>query len=162
MDEFEEYLKDVEAATNEINLKKSSTTNRTGSSKWRDRLMYGRIAWQEALAFVAIIQTVIIFVALVPQSILSVNGFLNLIGLSYQFPIHIASLIVIIFIIFVFAFGLVAVRYIGTFTSTNEISTKMYPGYYLLWKEMKNLEKKVVDIENKKNIDNRCSGIHSK
>lgn len=162
MDKFEEYLKDVETATNEISLKKSSTTNRTGSSKWRDRLMYGRVAWQEALAFVAIIQTIIIFVALIPQSVLTVNGFLTLIGLSYQFPIHIASLIVIIFIIFVFVFGLIAVRYIGTFTSVNEISTKMYPAYFLLWKQMKNLEKKVVELENKKDIGNGSSGIHSK
>lgn len=154
MDEFEEYLKDVEQATNEISLKKSSTTSRKGKSKWRDRLMYGRVAWQEALAFVAIIQTIVIFVALIPQSVLTVNGFLSFIGIAYQFPIHIASLLVLFFIIFVLIFGLIAVRYIGTFTSVNEISTKMYPGYFLLWKQIRQLEKKVVEIEGQDKKDN--------
>jgi hypothetical protein len=78
---FETFCKEVEDATNKINLKESISSERKGSSKFIDRVTIGRIAWQESLAFVAIIQSVIIFIALIPQAIVSVNGFLDMLNI---------------------------------------------------------------------------------
>jgi hypothetical protein len=99
----------------------------------------------------------IIFVALIPQAVVTINQMFILIGISYQFPVHIASIVVVLFIIFIFAFGLIAVRFIGTITSNNEIVTKMNPGIFLVYKKLNDLEKKVVELEkqNRKDIDHR-------
>jgi hypothetical protein len=56
-------------------------------------------------------------------------------------------------VILVFAFGLLAVRWIGTLKKANEVSTKQYPGFYLMCKKIDELEKKVVCIEEKKGKD---------
>jgi len=150
---FEEFSKDVEDATNKISLKQSSTTARKGRSKLRDRLIFGKVAWQESLSFVGILQTIIIFVALIPQAVITMNGMFVWLGINYQFPVNTASVVVVSFIAFIFLFGFIAVRYIGTITSAAEIGAKMSPGTYLLYEKLCDLEKKVVEIENKNRKD---------
>ena len=149
MNEYEDFSKEIEDATNQINLKLSSNTERKGGLKFRDRLVFGRVVWQEALSFVAIIQSVIIFIALVPQAVVTINSFFEWMGVPFSFPITVASSVVVFFIIGVFIFGILAVRYIGTVKSANEYGSKMNPGNYLMWNQMKELEKKVDSLARK-------------
>jgi hypothetical protein len=149
MNDYDSFSKEIEVATNQINLKISSTTERKGGLKLRDRLVFSRVVWQEALSFVAIIQSIVIFVALVPQSVVTVNSFFAWLGIQYEFPITVASSIVVVFIIVVFIFGILAVRYIGTVKSANEIGSKMNPSNYLMWNQLKELERKVDNLARK-------------
>jgi len=142
---FDKYAKEVEEIANQINLKKSISTERKGAASARDKIVFGKLAWQEALAFIAILQSLIIFTALIPDSVGTINGFLLWLGISYQFPLELASVAALIFVIVVFVFGLVAVRHLGTMKRTNEITTKMNPATYLLWTKLEALEKKIDD-----------------
>ena len=148
-EDFEKFAKEVEIVTEQMSKKESTRTSRKGLSRLKNRILYSKMAWNEALSFVGIIQTLVIFLALVPQAIGSGNDFLTYIGLSYQFPKQIGSLIAILFIVFVFLFGVVAVRYVGTITTSNEIGTKMNPSIYLLWQKMEALEQKISSQEKK-------------
>lgn len=140
---FDKYAKEVEEIANQINLKKSISTERKGAAGARDKIVFGKLAWQESLAFVAIIQSAIIFTALIPDSVGTINNFLLWLGIKYQFPVEMASIGAILFVIVVFVFGLVAVRHIGTMKRSNEITTKMNPATYLLWTKLEALEKKI-------------------
>jgi hypothetical protein len=147
--DFEEYSKEIEEATNNINLKLSSTTKRKGKLRFRDRLIFGKYAWQESLSFLSILQTIVIFMALIPSAVVSLNAFLGLIRIPVVFPLHLSSLVSVGFIIFIFFFGIIAVRFLGTITSANEIGAKMNPGNYLLYEKLEELEKKVDELNEK-------------
>lgn len=149
MNDFEKYSKEIGQATNEISLKEALQTERTGAPKLRDKLMVIKFSWVEALSFLTIIQSLVIFIALVPDSIVTVNSFLAYVNIPYQFPVEISSALTFGFIIFIIIFGFLIVRYVGTYRSLSEYSTKMTPGYFLLWKKIEELEKKVVSNENK-------------
>ena len=155
--DFEEYSKQIEDATNNINLKLSSNTKRKGKSRFRDKLVFYKYAWQESLSFMSVLQSVIIFMALIPAAIISLNEFFVWMNIPFIFPVHISSLFAICFIIFVFFFGLIAVRYIGTISSTGEISAKMNPGNYLIWEKLEKIEVKVEKLyeEIEKDTHNR-------
>ena len=157
--DFEKYSKEVEEATNNINLKLSSNTKRKGKSKLRDRLVFYKYAWQESLSFMSVLQSIVIFMALIPASIVSVNEFFIWMNIPFVFPVHISSLFAIIFIIFVFVFGLVAVRYIGTISSSNEIGTKMNPGNYMLWEKLQEIEKTLENLKEEKQNEKRKENI---
>jgi len=155
-DYFEDFNREIEIATNEIQLKKAVSTERKGKAKLRDRLVFAKTSWTEALSFVAIIQSVVIFTALIPNSVETVNGFLEWFGIPFQFPLELSSVGAIVFIIFVFLFGLVAMRHIGTARTAQEISAKMNPGILLLYDRIRELEKKIDDKEK----NNESKGIN--
>ena len=144
---FDKYTKEVEEISNQINLKKSISTERNGAAGVRDKIVFGKLAWQEALAFIAILQSLIIFTALIPDSVGTINGFLLWLGISYQFPIELASAAALVFVVVVFVFGLVAVRHIGTMKRTQEIATKMNPGTYILWEKLEKIEERLDKYE---------------
>lgn len=143
MNDFEAFAEQVETAANKVNLKQSVATKRTGAASARDKIVFGKFSWQEALSFVAIIQSIIIFTALIPDAVGTINNMFAWLGIPFEFPIEISSLGAVLFIIFVFIFGLVAVRHIGTIKRSNEITTKMNPGMFLLWKRQEEIMKKL-------------------
>ena len=147
MTTYDRYSDDVEIAANEMVLKKAITTDRKGAARTRDRIVFGKFSWQEALSYMAIIQSAVIFMALIPQAIYTVNETLEWFGIPYQFPVHISSVVAIVFIIIVFIFGLVAVRYIGTIKRSNEITSKMNPGLYAIWRKLAVIERDIGKIE---------------
>jgi len=142
---YEKYSREIEEVTNKINLKTAVGTARKGGAKARDRIVFGKLSWTEALSFVTIIQSVVIFTALIPDAVVSVNTFLDYFGIPFHFPVEISSVGAVVFIIVVFIFGLVAVRHIGTYKRSNELTSKMNPGTYLIWEKIEKLEKKLED-----------------
>ena len=143
MNDFKTFTEQVEAAANKVNLKQSIATERKGAASARDSIVFGKISWQEALSFLAIVQSGYIFMGLTDDVVVNVNGFLTFLGISYQFPIALAGLIALVIIVGAFIFGLIAVRHIGTIKRSNEISTKMNPGMFLLWERQEEIMKKL-------------------
>ena len=95
---FDKYSKEVEEMANQINLKKSISTERKGAAGIRGKIVFGKLAWQEALAFVVVFQTIIIFTALIPDSVETINGAFLWLGIPFQFPVELASAAAIIFV----------------------------------------------------------------
>ena len=147
---FDDFDREIEVATNEINLKKAVSTERKGRARLRDRLVFTKVAWTEALSFVAIIQSVVIFTALIPNSVETINKFLVWLHIPFQFPVELSSVGAVLFIVFVFIFGLLAMRHIGTARTSQEISAKMNPGILLLYEKITELEKKIDEMKNDK------------
>ena len=152
---FEDFNKEIEIATNEIILKKAISTERKGKARVRDRLVFAKVSWTEALSFVAIIQSIVIFTALIPNSVETVNGFLAWFGIPFQFPLELSSVGAVIFIIFLFVFGLVAMRHIGTARTSQEISAKLNPGILLIYDRIRELEKKIDEMNEENEISKR-------
>jgi len=147
--DYEKFSDEVENAANYIQLKKSIASERKGAAKARDKLVTGKLAWQEALSFVTIIQSAIIFTALIPNSVDTVNGFMAYLGIPFKFPVTMASVGAMVFVLVVFLFGLIALRHWGTMKRTQEIATKMNPATYLLWEKLEKLEKKIEEKDGK-------------
>jgi len=148
--DFDRYSEEVEKATDEIDLKKAISTSRKGKAKFIDNFVLGKYSWQEALTYMAIIQSIVIFMALIPDSVQTINNFLTWLHIPIQFPVEIASVTAVTFIVFVFIFGIIAVRVFGTTRRTAEIGTKLGPNSYLLWKKITSIEEKLEKLEEKK------------
>jgi len=151
MDDYDKFAKELEEVTKELPMKKAVTSKRKGVINWFiDKIVIGRFFWTESFAFLTIIQTIVIFTALIPQSVVTINNFFIWAHLPIALPVAFSSAITILFIVFVFVSGFVVVRYMKTSTRTSEYSAKTNSGSYLLWKKLDNLEKKIEKLEEKK------------
>jgi len=130
--DYDAFCKKIGEYANSINLKKAVGTRRRGGAGLRDRVVFGKLSWTEALSYLSIIQSIVIFTALIPDSVGTVNEMLAWMGLSYRFPIEISSVGAIIFIGCVFLFGLIAMRHIGTSRRAQEISGKLNASHFLI------------------------------
>lgn len=148
MDEsFEKYAKELEAITKEIPMRKAITAKRKGIHKVIDKIVMGRFVWTEAFAFIGIIQTIIIFTALVPQSVYTMNEFLSWAHIPITLPVGFSATFTMLLIVFIFIFGFVTVRYMRTATVGAEYGAKTSPGYFLIWKKLESLEEKVRKLD---------------
>jgi len=141
------YADEVSKHTNEINLKKALGTERAGAPGFRDRLVYFKTAWAEAQSYLGWLQSVIIFTALVPVAILTINGGLAWLGLGIKLPYELASFMTFIFIVGFAAFGFIAVRFLGTARRAHEIGERLNPANYLLWDQLEKTLEKLDAIE---------------
>jgi len=147
---YEAFVRDVENITDGIELKKASSTSRKGMRGSRDRIVSGKFCWTEAFTYITIIQSLVIFSALIPESVRTVNHFMVWLGVPFVFPVEWGSVGVVFFLVGVFVFGFLAVRRVGTYRAFSEISVKMNPGFFALWKQNKLLTWRVSQFENKK------------
>ena len=72
-----------------IQLKKAVSTKRRGKAGFRDKFVFGRTSWVEALSYISVIQSVVIFTALIPTAVVTFNEFLVWMRLPIQFPVNI-------------------------------------------------------------------------
>jgi len=148
--DFDTFSKAMSNAGDRIDLRKAVGTERKRGAKVRDKFVFGKVAWAEALTYISIIQSMIIFMALIPLAVISVNGMLEWIGIGWQFPIELASVSALIAIVCIFVFGLIAVRHIGTTRRAQEISAKMNPAFFLLWEQNEEIiknQKKILKLK---------------
>jgi len=144
---YDEYSEETEEYSNAINLKKAISTDRVGKAGLRDKLVFGRAAWSEALGYFAILQTMVIFMGLLDRVIININAGIWDLGIMlgitspYQFPVNIASYAAIAFIVFIMCFGIVGYRHWGLPKRLQELGVKMSPAYFMLWCKFKELEK---------------------
>ena len=155
MNNYDEFSDETEKFSDAINLKKAIGTERIGKAGLRDKLVFGRAAWSEALGYFAILQTMVIFLGLLDDVIININaGIMDMsskIGIinPYQFPVNIAAYCAIAFIIFIMCFGIVGYRHWGLPKRLQEIGVKMSPAYFMLWSKFKVLEQQNADISEK-------------
>jgi len=144
--DYNAFTKDMTEAANNINLKKAVSTERKGKARIRDKFIFGKISWSEALSYISIIQSIIIFTALIPSSVQTVNSFLDWLHIPFHFPLELSSISAVLFIVIVFIFGLVAVRHIGTTRRAQEIQYKLNPAMLLLWNQNQEIIKNQKEI----------------
>lgn len=151
---FREYSRQMEHATNSIDLKEAIKTRRKGGAKLVDRLVFFKYAWSESLSYFAIVQTAVVFFGLIDRVVININAGLWDIGTfigfkePYQFPVNVASYVSIMFIAFIFVFGIIAVRTLGTTRRGAEIGTKLSPNAFLLWTMLTEVMNRLEKLEN--------------
>lgn len=162
---FKKFSDEISSANDKIILKNAIKSERKGKARFRDKIVFGKLSWGEALTYLGIVQTGVIFFGLMDNVILNINAFLLSIGIGYQFPVKMSVLAAFVFILGVALFGIFAVRFMGTYRSSNELSSKMNPGIFLLWEQNERLNKKIEELELKvegKDDNNRSSRVYRK
>jgi len=150
--EFDKFAKELEQITKDIPMKQAVTAKRTGIiNRIIDRIVIGRFFWAEAFAFLAIIQTIVIFTALIPQSVVTINEFFVWMHIPIVLPIGFSSTFTVLFIICIFVIGFIIVRYMKTATVGAEYGAKTNPSMFLLWKKLESLEKKLEELNESNN-----------
>lgn len=132
MDRYESFRKLLERATNEINQRAAAKTDRKGYAGFRDKFAFFKLALVFAFGYVSIVQTMVIFLGVTPQAIENVNGFLYSVGVSYQFPVDISSMVAIGIVVGLVIFGVLAVLVFGLLKREQEVNISQSPGFYLL------------------------------
>jgi hypothetical protein len=134
--EYDNFRKLLEQATNEINQRSAAKTNRKGKLLWlRDKFTFFKLAMLFAFGYVSVFQSLIIFLGITPQAIENINGFLLTLGFSYQFPVALSSFVAIGIICSLVIFGVIAVLVFGLLKREQEIGISQSPGFYLIVKE---------------------------
>ena len=145
-----EYSKKIEEASNEVQLREVIKTARKGAPGLRDKLVFGKAAWQEALTYFAILQSIVIFMALIPTAFENLNAFFAYLNIPIVLPLGLSSVASVLFLAFIFCFGVLGYRYFGLPKRTQEIGAKMHPGEYLIWKEVIELKEEIRKLKEEK------------
>jgi len=145
-DSFQTYSQRIERAVDDIPSSDVIGTKRKGFASLRDKLVFGKAAWTEALGYFAIVQAIIIFTALVPNAIQNVNEIVKPIGI--QFPIVTSSVVAFLFIAFLFCFGFFSYRYLGTAKRSAEIGAKLSACDFVEWKDLQVIKNGIEDLKN--------------
>ena len=144
---FSQYKNELIKVTDDLSLKEAIRSDRKGSRKIRDTLVLTKLAWTESLSYFAIIQSVIIFTALVPNSIENINALFSTIGIGIQLPVASASIIAILLIFFIFVFGIISFRFFGLIRRANEVGALYSPGNLLLYKEIQEIKQQMEEFK---------------
>lgn len=132
---YDRFKGDIEIATNEINQRLSIKTTRKGFGGFRDNIVFYKMAVTFAYAYIAVIQSLIIFLGVTPQAIININNFFNTIGIPFGFPVDISSMVAVVIIFGLFIFGILAILILGLYKREQEIGTLQQPGFYLSVKQ---------------------------
>jgi len=146
---FTEYKARLADVTDSLNLKEAISSGRHGARKFRDYFVFLRMAWTESLSYFAVIQAMIIYVALVPNAIQNINDVLSFVGLP-KLPLIFASVMTFCVICIIFLFGIVAYRFFGLARSANEISCRYSPGQLLVFKELLEIKEEIRQLKEEK------------
>jgi hypothetical protein len=144
---FKIYKEELSKVTDSLSLKEAIKSDREGTRKIRDNLVLIKMAWNESLSYFAIIQSVIIFTALVPNSIENINTVLRTIHIGYQFPIGSSSVAAILLILIIMLFGIISYRFFGLARRANEVSALYSPSSFLLYNKLLELEKEIKEMK---------------
>ena len=144
---YENFGKEIEKFTDRISLRSAMGTGRKGGAGLRDKLVLGKMAWSEALTYFGILQSMVIFMALVPTAIDNVNNVFKLLDIPFQFPVEVTSFLAVIILAIMFSFGILAYRYLGLPRRTQEVSAKMNTSMYMIWHELQEVKEKLHQFE---------------
>ena len=148
MKSFEEYADQIDSYTNKINLKRSTRdSSNKGSRGIISKIVFSKAAWQEALTYFAILQSIVIFTALIPDAIENINSVFVMIGIPFQFPVNLSSLGAVMFIIFLFIFGFVGYRKLRTPAIAQSYGNKNNSAMYLIWDQLEEIKESLEERE---------------
>jgi CBS domain containing-hemolysin-like protein len=140
---YSEYKEELAEITNNLPLKEAMQSERKGSRKLRDHIVFLKMALLESLSYFTIILSLITFTALTPQAIKNINGFFTYMGIPYQLPVDFSTIAVVIIIAFIFIFGIITYLYFGFARRSYEVIALYNPINILLYEKLKNIEEKL-------------------
>ncbi len=144
---FKIYKEDLAEITDRLSLREAIKSDRVGTKRFRDYFVLLKMTWSESLSYFAIIQSVIIFTALVPNSLENINTALRIINIPYQFPIGSASVVAVILILLILLFGIISYRFFGLARRASEVSALYAPGNFLLYDKLLEIEERIKELE---------------
>jgi len=145
---YKDFADAIDLYTNKIDLKRATReTNRKGLRGLVGKIVFGKAAWQEALTYFAILQSIVIFTALIPDAIGNVNDAFLLIGLPLQFPVSVSSLASLLFIIFIFIFGFVGYRKLRTPAISQGFGNKNNSAMFMIWDELQEIKDQLEKVK---------------
>lgn len=148
MRSFEEYANAIDEYTNKIDLRRATRdSSNKGARGIISKIVFSKAAWQEALTYFAILQSIVIFTALIPTAIDNVNSVFIMLGLPFKFPVHLSSFAAISFIIFLFIFGFVGYRKLRTPAISQGYGNKNNSAMYLIWNEIQDLKDELKKVK---------------
>lgn len=147
--EYIQFKEDIEQATNEINQRLALQTGRKGVKNFRDNFAFYKVAMTFSYAYITIIQSVILLIGITPQAIENINKFFITVGIPFQFPVSIASILTIVIIFALFTFGVFAILFFGLLKRESEIGVIQSPGFYLITKQNYKITKLLESLNNK-------------
>ena len=148
---YNDFANSIDEYTNKINLRRATRdSSNTGTRGLVSKIVFGKAAWQEALTYFAILQSIVIFTALIPTAIENVNSVFILLNIPIQFPVHLSSIAAISFIIFLFIFGFVGYRKLRTPAISQGYGNKNNSGMFLIWDEIQEIKEEIKSLKTKK------------
>jgi len=144
---FKIYKDDLSKVTDHLSLKEALKSDRGGARGFRDYFVLLKMTWNESLSYFAIIQSVIIFTALVPNSVENINTAMRAVHIPYQFPVGSSSVVAIIIILAILLFGIISYRFFGLARRANEVSALYSPGNFLIYNKLLELEKEIKELK---------------
>ena len=147
---FSEYKKRLNDVTDSLDLKHAISSDRKGTRKFRDYFVFMKMALTESLSYFAVIQAVLLVVALTPQAIGNMNGVFVFLHLPFTLDVTFSSVITAIAIFLIFTFGVIAYRFFGLARSANEIACRYNPGQLLIFKELQEIKDEIEKFKNEK------------
>jgi hypothetical protein len=143
---FETFSDGIEHAVNEIPANRVIQTHRKGLAGLRDKLVFGKAAWQEAMTYFGIVLSLVTLIALIPTAIKNINDFIKPTGI--QFPVDVSSLATIAFLLFLFIFGFLSYKYFGMVIRSSEIGAKLSSCDFLEWQEEQRIKDGIQELKN--------------
>lgn len=149
---YTEYKRELVEITNNLNLKEGMQSDRKGSRKLRDHIVFIKMALTESLSYFAIVLSFVTFTALTPQAIENINGLLSFVGVGFQFPVDFSSVGAVVVIAGIIAFGLISYRYFGIARRSYEVIALYNPINILLYEKLKHIEEQLEKNSDGKNL----------
>ena len=134
----------IECAVNEIPADKVIKTNRTGLAGLRDKLVFGKSAWNEAMTYFGIVTTLVTLAALTPIAVGNINLLLEPVGI--KFPVVFSSLMTFVLLICLFIFGYLSFKYFGMIKRSSEIGAKLSSCDYVEWQDLQVIKGELQEI----------------
>ena len=146
---FQEYKETLAHISDSLNMKEAMRSDRKGLEKARDDAVMLKMALTESLSYFAIVLSFITFTALTPQAIENINDFLVILHVPFQLPVTLSSIVTVIILAFILAFGFFSYRS-GLARRMNEIAGLYSPTNLLLYVKLEDIEKKIDELQEKR------------
>jgi len=151
------YKDDLEKASNNIYLPKSTRTKRRGLAKLRDDLVFYKQAWVISEQWAAIPKALVYWLALTPLAITSYNGFMEFIGIdSLKISLEYGSTMAVIAIAVLMILGILSWTRFGIHRRTTELGGMQNPIYFLFYTkfqkiidELDDMKKQIEELKNR-------------
>ena len=138
---YAKYKQELAEVTNSLPLKEAMYSERKGSRKLRDHIVFLKMAFLESLSYFTIVLSLITFTALTPQAIKNINGFFTEANIPFQFPLFFSTIAVVMILIFIVIFGIVTYLYFGFARRSYEVIALYNPINVLLCEKLDRIEK---------------------
>jgi hypothetical protein len=144
---FKKYYEDMHKAGNQIHLKQSTKSPRKGIKRVRDQLTFYKAAWASAESWAGLPKALVYWLALTPLAIVSFNEFMEYFGLGFRIPLESGSVLAVVFVCVLMAFGVWSWSRFGLTRRGSEINALQNTSQYLLYNQHEQLLAELREIK---------------